>query len=57
MTSKTKNQTEKYLHKNQGTKAFSITEMMDLRSFQTAIFALNSYEPEPLFIKGQYLYV
>jgi hypothetical protein len=57
MTNKTKNQTETYLRKNQGTKAFSISGMMDLRGIKAAIIALNSFEPEPLFIKGHYWYV
>jgi hypothetical protein len=31
--------------------------MVDLRSLKAAIIALNSFEPEPLFINGQFLYV
>ena len=57
MIYKIKNQTDRNLQKNQDRKAFSIPKMMDLRSFQAAIFALNSLEPEPLFINGQYLYL
>jgi hypothetical protein len=57
MNSKIKNQTDGNLRKNQNYKAFSISDMTDLRSIKAAIFALNSFEPEPLFIKGQYIYV
>jgi hypothetical protein len=56
MTNKFKNQTNGNLRKNQCAKAFPISEMMDFRSIKEALFALNSYEPEPLFINGQYLY-
>ena len=57
MYKKIKHQTNRNLWKNQDSKAFSISELMDLRSIQATIFALNSFEPEPLFINGQYLYV
>ena len=57
MTNKINKRTDKYLWKNQGRKAFSIPEMMDFRSLKASLFALNSYEPEPLYINGQYLYV
>ena len=57
MYKKINHQTNRNLWKNQDSKAFSISEMMDLRSIQAAIFALNSFEPEPLYINGQYLYV
>jgi len=57
MTNKIKNQTNRNLQKNQSRKAFSITEMMDFRSLKAAFIALNSFEPEPLYINGHYLYV
>ena len=57
MTNKINKRTDKYLWKNHGRKAFSIPEMMDFRSLKAALFALNSYEPEPLYINGQYLYL
>ena len=57
MTNKTKNQTDRNLQKNSSRKAFSIPEMMDFRSLKAAFIALNSFEPEPLFINGKYLYV
>ena len=57
MTNKIKNQTNRNLQKNQSRKAFSITEMMDFRSLKAAFIALNSFESEPLYINGHYLYV
>jgi hypothetical protein len=57
MTNKFKNQTGKNQPKNQATKSFSISEFSDLRSWKSALINLYHYEPEPLFIKGQYLYV
>jgi len=57
MTNKINKRTDKYLWKNHGRKAFSIPEMMDFRNLKAAFFALNSYEPEPLYINGQYLYL
>ena len=57
MTNKTKNQTGRDLQKNSSRKSFSIPEIMDFRSLKAAFIALNSIEPEPLFIKGQYWYV
>jgi hypothetical protein len=57
MTNKSKNQTDRSLWKNQGTKAFFKTEVMDLRSIKTALLNLYHYEPEPLYINEKYLYV
>ena len=57
MTNKNKNQTNRNLQKNQSRNSFFLNEMMDLRSIQAAIFAWNCYEPEPLYINGQYLYL
>jgi len=57
MTNNIKNQTDRNRRKSQISKAFTISEMMDLRSIQSALFHLNSCEPEPLFIRGQYLYL
>ena len=57
MANKTKIQTDRNLRKNKSRKTFSIPEMTGLRSLQAAFFNLNCYEPEPLFIKGRYLYV
>jgi len=57
MTTKINNQTDKNLLKKQYRNVFSIPEIIDLRSIQATIFALNSYEPEPLYINGKYLYV
>jgi len=57
MTNKIKNQKGRNLQKNQSGKSFSIPEVMDFRSLKAAFIALNSYEPEPLFYNGKYLYV
>ena len=57
MTTKINNQTDKNLLKKQYRKVFSIPEIIDLRSIQAAIFAWNCYEPESLYINGQYLYL
>ena len=53
MINKTKNQMNRYLRNYQDTSAFSLSQLKELRS----IFAFDSFEPEPLFINGQYLYV
>ena len=57
MNKKIKNQTDSNLRYHQSSKSFSISEMTDFRSIKAALFNLNSYEPEPLFIRGQYFYV
>jgi len=57
MTNKFKNTTDHNLWKNKGRQSFSITEMKELRSFQTTFSNMNLCEPEPVFIKGKYLYV
>jgi hypothetical protein len=60
MTNKIKNQNGKNLPKNQGSKAFSISDIsdvMDLCSWKSALINLYNYEPEPLFINGQFLYI
>ena len=57
MTNKIKNQTDRNLQRNQNRKSFSIPEMIDFRSLKAAFIALNSYEPDPLYLNGQYLYV
>ena len=57
MTNKIKNQTDRNLQQNQNRNSFSIPEMMNFRSLKAAFIALNSYEPEPLFVNGRYLYL
>jgi len=57
MTNKIKNKTDKNLWKNQSRKSFSIPDIMDFRSLRAAFIALNSFEPEPVYINGKYLYV
>ena len=57
MTNKFKKQTDRNLQRNQNRKSFPISEMMDFRSLKAAFIALNSYEPDPLFANGRYLYV
>jgi hypothetical protein len=57
MTNKFKNQTDTNLRKGQVSKAFFMQEMMDLRSWKSALLNLYEYEAEPMYIKGQYLYI
>ena len=53
MTNSSKKQIHTFLRNCQDTDVFSLLEMKELRT----VFKLNSYEPEPLFINGRYLYV
>ena len=57
MTNKLKKQTDCNLQENQNRKSFPIPGMIDFRGLKAAFVALNSYEPDPLFINGQYLYL
>jgi hypothetical protein len=57
MTNKFKNQTGKNLRNGKVSKAFFMQEMMDLRSWKSALKNLYEYEAEPLFINGNLLYV
>ena len=57
MTNKNNNRTDKNLLKKQYRKVFSIPEIIDFRSLKATFIALSSYEPEPLYVNGQYLYV
>ena len=53
MTNKSKKLIKRYQQNYQDTETLSLSEMKELRS----VFALYCCEPEPLYIKGQYLYL
>jgi hypothetical protein len=60
MANKSKKQINRNLWSIKGTDMFSkseMTEMIELFSRRTSIFALYSEEPEPVFVRGQYLYI
>ena len=53
MTDKSKIQTNTYMRNFQDAKAISSSKIKKLHG----IFTLYGYEPEPLFINGQCLYI
>ena len=57
MTNKIKIQKKRYPWNVQDTSDFSQSEIELLCSIPTTLFALNSYEPEPVFVRGRCLYL